>query len=122
MFDPVQSVLAQVQSGKLRALGMSSRDRSSVLPQVPTLSESGLSGFEAEAWWAVFGAANLPAPIANLLRSEIERIVRSAAFKERLGNLGVTPAPVMSQTFAEFHRAELTKWGKAVLDSGASID
>ena len=122
MFDPVQSILSQVQGGKLRALAVSSRERSPVLPQVPTLAEAGLQGFEAEAWWAVFGPANLPGPVANLLRSEIERIVRSDAFREKLGNLGVTPATVMSQPFAEFHRAELTKWGKAVQDSGASID
>lgn len=122
MFDPVQSILAQVQGGKLRALAVSSRERSPILPQVPTLAEAGLQGFEAEAWWAVFGPANLPAPVANLLRSEIERIVRSDAFREKLGNLGVTPAAVMRQSFAEFHRAELTKWGKAVKDSGASVD
>ncbi len=122
MFDPVQSILSQVQGGKLRALAVSSRERSPVLPQVPTLAEAGLQGFEAEAWWAVFAPANLPVPVANMLRSEIERIVRSESFREKLGNLGVTPAALMSQSFAEFHRAELMKWGKAVQDSGASID
>lgn len=122
MFDPVQSVLPQVRGGKLRALAVSSRERSSVLPEVPTLAEAGLSGFEAEAWWAVFAPANLPAPVANLLRSEVERIVRSDAFREKLGNLGVTPAPAMRQSFADFNRAELAKWGKAVHDSGASLE
>lgn len=122
MFDPVQSVLPQVRGGKLRALAVSSRERSPVLPQVPTLAEAGLSGFEAEAWWAVFGPANLPGPVANMLRSEVERIVRSDAFREKLGNLGVTPAPATRQPFTDFHRAELEKWGKAVQDSGTSLD
>ena len=122
MFDPVQSILPQVQGGKLRALAVSSRQRSPVLPQVPTLVEAGFPGFEADAWWAVFGPANLPAPIANLLRTEIERIVRSDAYREKLGNLGVTPAMAMRQPFVDFHRAELAKWGRAVQDSGASID
>lgn len=122
MFDPVQSILSQVRGEKLRALAVSSRERSAVLPQVPTLAEAGLPGFEAEAWWAVFAPAHVPAPVANLLRSEIERIVRSDAFREKLGNLGVTPAHGMRQSFSDFNRAELAKWGKAVHDSGASIE
>lgn len=122
MFDPVQSILSQVQGGKLRALAVSSQERSPVLPQVPTLAEAGLRDFEAEAWWAVFAPADLPGPVASLFRSEIERIVRSDAFREKLGNLGVTPAAAMRQSFTDFHRAELAKWGKAVQDSGASLD
>ena len=122
MFDPVQSILQQVRGGKLRALAVSSRERSPVLPQVPTLAETGLPGFEADAWWAVFAPANLPGPLANLLRSEVERVVRSEAFREKLGNLGVTPAAAMRQSFTEFNRAELAKWGKAVQDSGTSLE
>jgi tripartite-type tricarboxylate transporter receptor subunit TctC len=122
MFDPVQSVLPQVRGDKLRALAVSSRERSPVLPQVPTLAETGLPGFEAEAWWAVFAPANLPAALTTLLRNEIERIVRSEAFREKLGNLGVTPAAAMSASFTDFNRAELAKWGKAVRDSGASLE
>ena len=122
MFDPVQSVLPQIQGGRLRALGVSSRTRSPVLPQVPTLAESGLPGFEAEAWWSVFAPANLPAVETALLRREIERVVRSEAFREKLGNLGVSPAGPMKIAFADFNRAELAKWGKAVRDSGASLD
>lgn len=122
MFDPVQSVLPQIQGGRLRALGVSSRTRSPVLPQVPTLAESGLRGFEAEAWWSVFAPANLPAAESAMLRQEIERVVRSEAFREKLGNLGVSPAGPMKMAFADFNRAELAKWGKAVRDSGATLD
>ncbi len=118
----MQSILQQVRAGKLRALAVSSRERSPVLPQVPTLAEAGLPGFEAEAWWAVFAPANLPVPLANLLRSEVERVVRSDAFRERLGNLGVTPAAAMRQSFTDFNRAELAKWGKAVQESGTSLE
>jgi tripartite-type tricarboxylate transporter receptor subunit TctC len=122
MFDPVQSVLPQIQGGRLRALAVSSRTRSAVLPEVPTLAESGLRGFEAEAWWAVFAPSSLPAAESALLRREIESVVRSAAFREKLGNLGVAPAGPMRVPFPEFNRAELAKWGKAVRDSGASLD
>jgi tripartite-type tricarboxylate transporter receptor subunit TctC len=122
MFDPVQSVLAHVQGGRVRALAVSSRQRASVLPQVPTVAESGLRGFEAEAWWAVYAPANLPATEAALLRQEMDRIVRSSAFHEKLGNLGVIPAVITRGSFSDFNRYEIQKWGKAVRDSGASLD
>lgn len=128
MFDPVQSVLPHVRGAKLRALAVSSKERASVLPQVPTLSEAGAGGvaglvnFEAEAWWAVFAPAHLPVAVANFLRLEIERIVRSEAFRDKLGNLGVTPAAAMRMSFADFHRSEISKWGKAVQDSGTTLE
>ena len=125
MFDPVQSVLPHVRGAKLRALAISSKERAPVLAQTPTLSETGvagLNGFDAEAWWAIFGPANMPAAASALLRLEIERIVLSSAFRERLGNLGVTPAAAMRTSFADFHRLEVAKWGKAVQDSGATLE
>lgn len=122
MFDPVQSVLPHVQGGRLRALAISSKQRSPVLPQVPTLDEAGLSGFEAEAWWAVFAPAKLQAAETKLLRTEIERVVRSTEFREKLVNLGMAPATLSQEAFESFHRGELAKWGKAVRDSGASLD
>jgi tripartite-type tricarboxylate transporter receptor subunit TctC len=121
MFDPLQSVIAHVRAGKLRALAISSRERSVSLPDVPTLQESGVKGFESTAWWAVFGPAKLPADVTGRLRTEIERITRSDAFREKLGNLGVQPTsePV---SLADFQKSEVAKWGKAVRDSGAVAD
>ena len=121
MFDPVQSVLSNVKAGKFRALAISSKQRSPVLPDVPTLDEAGLKGFESTAWWAVFAPANLPADVAATLRAEIERVVRSEAFREKLGSIGVQPSTEPG-SLAEFQRAEVTKWGKAVRDSGAVQD
>src|SRR5207247_481424 len=86
---PVQSVIAHVRSGKLRALAVSGRKRSPVLPDVPTLEEAGIKDFETTAWWAVFGPAGIPAEIADKLRAEIERVARSDAFREKLGTAGV---------------------------------
>lgn len=121
MFDPVQSVIPHVRSGKLRALAISSRKRSPVMPDVPTLDEAGVKDFESTAWWAVFGPANMPADVAERLRGEVERVARSDAFREKLGNLGVQPQaePV---SLAEFQKNEVAKWGKAVRDSGAVAD
>jgi tripartite-type tricarboxylate transporter receptor subunit TctC len=121
MFDPLQSVIQHVRSGKLRALAISGRNRSPALPDVPTLGEAGVKDFESTAWWAVFGPANMPAEIARTLRDEIERIVRSDAFEQKLGNLGVQPS-TEPLSLAEFQKTEVARWAKAVRDSGATAD
>jgi tripartite-type tricarboxylate transporter receptor subunit TctC len=122
MFDPVQSVLQHVRSGKLRALAVSSAERSAVLPQVPTLNESGLKGFEATAWWAVFAPAGLPPAIATKLTADVRQVVETAAFRDRLLEVGVQTPSGPARPFAEFHRAELAKWGKSVRDSGVTLE
>jgi tripartite-type tricarboxylate transporter receptor subunit TctC len=122
MFDPLQSVIAQVQGGKLRPIAVSSASRASVLPNVPTIAESGYPGFETTAWWGIFAPANLPSATAANLAAESERIVRSGGFGEKLIPLGVVPTARTLGAFAEFQRAELAKWGKAVRDSGATVD
>jgi tripartite-type tricarboxylate transporter receptor subunit TctC len=122
MFDPLQSVLSNVQAGKLRALALSSKARSAVLPNVPTIAESGYSGFESTAWWAVFAPANLPPASATILADEISRIVSSEAFRSTLEPLGVSPTALSGSAFVEFHRSEMAKWGKAVHESGAAFD
>lgn len=122
MFDPVQSVLGQVKGGRLRALAVSSIERSPALPEVRTMREAGLRDFEAQAWWALFAPAHLPAAPAKLLRERVAQIVGSDAFRDKLGNLGVTPSPPLAVSFEDFNRAEIAKWGDAVRESGASID
>ena len=121
MFDPLQSVIANVRAGKLRALAISSTKRSPLLPDVPTLAEAGLKGFESTAWWAVFAPAGLPADVTAKLKAEVEKIARSDAFREKLGNLGVAPV-TDAVNLADFQKAEIVKWGKAVKDSGAQVD
>ena len=122
MFDPLQSVLPHIQSGKLRALAVSSTTRSVVLPQLPAIADSGYPGFESTAWWGVYAPAGLPAPLLAQLAGEIEKVVQGANMRERLGPLGVTPRAITGTAFAEFQRTESAKWGKAVRDSGATID
>ncbi len=122
MFDPVQSVLQHIRNGKLRALAVSSAERSAVLPQVPTLHEAGLKGFEATAWWALFAPAGLPPAITNKLMAEARRIVETKGFRDRLLEVGVQ-APSGSPTgFAEFQKVEIAKWGKTVRDAGVTVD
>jgi tripartite-type tricarboxylate transporter receptor subunit TctC len=122
MFDPVQSVLQHVRSGKLRALAVSSAERSAVLPQVPTLNEAGLKGFEATAWWAVFAPAGLAPAIAAKLMADTRRVVETASFRDRLLEVGVQTPSGPARPFAEFQKAELAKWGKSVRDSGVTLE
>ena len=122
MFDPLQSVLPHIASGKLRALAVSGAARSGVLPQLPTVAESGYAGFESTAWWGVYAPANLPAPLLAQLAGEIEKIAHGAAMRERLGPLGVAPRALTGAAFADFQRAEALKWGRAVRESGATLD
>jgi tripartite-type tricarboxylate transporter receptor subunit TctC len=123
MFDPLQSVFSNMQAGKLRALAVSSKARSPVAPDVPTIAESGYDGFEATAWWGVFAPAKMPDALTRALGAEIERIAGSAAFRSRLEPLGVTAVATLSgPAFADFQRGELAKWGKAVQDAGVRID
>ena len=122
MFDPLQSVLSNIQAGRLRAVGISSKERSPALPAVPTIAESGYQGFETTAWWGVFGPAGMREATTAALASEIERIVRSDAFRGRMEPLGVFPRVMTGDAFASFQQSELAKWGTAVRDTGTRIE
>jgi len=122
MFDPLQSVLSNVVAGKLRALAVSSKSRSSVQPDVPTIAESGYDGFETTAWWGVFAPAGLPDALAAALAGEVEGIANSEAFRRQLEPLGVVPTVLGRGAFSEFQHNELAKWAKAVRDGGVRID
>ncbi|TWG88814.1 tripartite-type tricarboxylate transporter receptor subunit TctC [Cupriavidus gilardii J11] len=119
MFDPLQSVLPHIQSGKLKVLAITSRQRASVLPEVRTVAESGYPDFEATAWWALFAPAGLSPAIAQRLRAESERIVRGAEFERRLASLGLQ---TMQVPLAGFQQSEAAKWGAAVRATGLSIE
>ena len=122
VFDPIQSVLPHITSGKLRALAITSKTRSPLLPNVPTVAELGYPQFESTDWWAVFGPAKLPESITKKLRSDSEKVAQSAAFKERLGNLGVQPNTDFKESLANFQTSEIAKWARVVRDSGATVD
>jgi tripartite-type tricarboxylate transporter receptor subunit TctC len=122
MFDPIQSVLPHITSGKLRALAVTSKTRSPLLPNIPTVAELGYPQFESTAWWALFGPAKLPEGITKKLRSDTEKVAQSPAFKERLGNLGVQPNTDFKESLANFQTSEIAKWARVVRDSGATVD
>jgi tripartite-type tricarboxylate transporter receptor subunit TctC len=119
MFDPLQSVLTHVSSGKLRALAVTSASRASAVPSVPTIAESGWKDFELTAWWAVFAPAKLPGDVSTRLGSALRRVVESPEFSGKLVHLGVQP---LSRPLAEFQKSEISKWGAAVRATGLSLE
>ena len=114
VFSSVPSALGQIRAGKVRALGVSILKRSSVLPDVPTLDESGVPGFDAASWYAVFAPAGTPKSVVAVLGKEVVSIMNVPDIRERFANDGFEPAGTGPAEFAKFLGAELVKWAKAV--------
>lgn len=111
-----------VKSGRLRVIAVTGMTRSALLPQTPTVSESGLSGFEVTSWYGIFGPAALPKDVVAKLNMDIAAILNAADLKERLAKLGANPGAMSVDAFGRYVREEVTKWAKVVKDSGAKID
>jgi tripartite-type tricarboxylate transporter receptor subunit TctC len=119
MFDNVPNVIQHVKAGKLRALAVSSRERSAFLPEVPTVAESGVHNFDVSVWFGVVVPAGTPAPVVAKLNAEINRILGLADVVKLFHAQGVEPRGGSARDFTAFLRAQTAKWGKVVKDSGA---
>jgi tripartite-type tricarboxylate transporter receptor subunit TctC len=122
MFDPIQSPLQHVKAGTLKALGVSSSKRSPLLPDVPTIAESGVPDYETTAWWGIFAPAQTPPAIVERLHDEISKIVRSDFYHQQLASLGAEQVTASAQAFDQFVKQETAKWAKVVRESGATVD
>ena len=122
MFDNMPSSLPLVREGKLRALGVTSAKRSPAAPDIPTLAEAGLPGFEAVSWFAMFAPANTPAPVVAKLQAEISKILKAPEISKRLLDLGLEPSGSTQAELAAYQKNEIAKWSKVVKDSGAKVE
>lgn len=122
LFDNLASAAPQIRAGKLKALAVTTGERSGFFPELPTMSESGLKGFDVDTWFGVFAPAGTPKPVVDRLHDEFVRALESPEIVERLSKMGAKPAPMSPQAFGEFVRAEQRKYEKIVRDSGARID
>src|SRR4051812_21092977 len=112
----------QVKAGKVRAIAVTSAQRSPALPDVPSVNEQGLSGFDDLTWTGFFAPAGLSQEVVNRLNSEINRALSAPDVRERLAQLGLEWQPNTSAEFAAFLREEVQKWAQAVKESGARAD
>ncbi|MEO8675947.1 MAG: tripartite tricarboxylate transporter substrate binding protein [Casimicrobiaceae bacterium] len=122
MFDNLPPSLPQIKAGKLRALAVTSLTRAPALPDVPTMAEAGLPGFEASSWFGVLAPAGTPPAIVTKLNAEIAKWLATPEAKERLSKQGANAAGGTPEDFAKHIAAETAKWAKVVKDSGAKID
>jgi tripartite-type tricarboxylate transporter receptor subunit TctC len=122
IFLPAIAALPQVKSGRLRALAATSRERLPSMPQLPTIAESGLSGYESSQWYGVLAPAGTPQEILNLHNSHIVRIMQAADIRKRLINDGSVPVGSTREQFASHIKTEIAKWANVVRQSGARLD
>ena len=121
-FDNVPSSLPYIKDGKLRAIAVSSPQRTDLLPGVPTLDESGLKGVEAVAWHGVLAPAGTPAPIIKLLHDEVVKILNAPDMKEKLNALGLEPVGNTPEEFGQFIKDENVKWAKIAKDANVKLE
>jgi len=114
--------LPYVRSGRLVALAVTTAQRVATVPNLPTIAESGLPGYEAPAWYALFAPARTPKPIIDRMQAEVARIVKLPDVRERLAFETIQPVGSTSAELAEFLKREIAKWGAIVRESGAKVD
>ena len=122
IFDNMPSALPLVKSGELKALGVTSAQRSPAAPDIPTIAEAGLPGFEATSWFALLGPAGLPRDVQLRINQEVARVLALPDVKDKLATLGLDPNPGTPEALATLMRSETDKWAKVVKASGAKLD
>ena len=122
MFDAITTMAGNARAGKVKALGTTGRSRSSVTPEVPTVAEAGVPGYEATIWLGMMAPAATPRPVLEKLNAEINKILASPEVKENWGKQGAVPMGMSVDQFDKFLREDIAKWAKIVKVSGAKQD
>jgi len=121
-FAGVPNVLAHVKAGRLKALGVTTAMRWSELPNVPTLAEAGVPGYEANLWLSISGPANMPAELVQRLNTEIAKALRDPELQANFRAAGVEATTMSPQDLLALTRAEYEKWGRVVRETGATVN
>jgi len=122
MFDALSAGLPQVRSGQLKGIAVTSAQRSQAAPDIPTVAESGLPGFEADAWYGVLAPAKTPPAVVDRLNAAIRKAVAMPAVQEKLKGQGYTILVDSPAEFTAYIKSETVKWGKVVKESGATAE
>ena len=122
MFDSMITGLPQVRGGKVRGLAVSSRERSALAPEIPTLAESGVPGYESQTYYSLYAPAGTPAAAVSRLNAETVKVLQQPAMRELLAKQGVDPAGGTPEQFAAHMRAETAKWSRLIRDAKMRIE
>ena len=114
MFDSITSAKPHIDSGKLRAIGLTTTKRSKALPNVPTISESGLPGYEVTPWFAVFLPAGTPKPIISKLNTALVDALKSPEIRTKFDGIGAEPLGSTPDELASYLNKEIERWGKVI--------
>jgi len=120
-FDNMVTLVPYVKSGKLRALAVSGKQRAGAVPDVPTLDETVLPGFETGTWYGLVGPAGMPAPVAQKISAELRRILQLPEVREKLAGMGLDASGTSDAEYGEFIKAEISKYAKIVKAAGVTI-
>jgi len=120
MFSDAQPVMANIRAGKLRALAVTSAQRTPFTPELPTLAEEGIKGFAAANWWGILFPAGVQKPMIDKVSTDLGRALADKEVKDRLGSLGVEAVHSNPQQFAAFLASENEIWGKLIKEAGIS--
>ena len=122
MFDNLPATLENIKAGRLRALAILSRERSSVLPNVPTLHESGFPGYDMVSWQCVAAPTGTPKSVIDRLYTEIAAVLKTPAIRDKMAPLGARVVANTPDEFAKYLKDETAKWSKAVQDAGIKLE
>ena len=122
MFDNYASAATQVRAGKVKALAVTTAKRSALAPDLPTIAESGLPGFDINTWFGLFAPAGTPKEIVERLHAEFTRALAMPDLREKLVNLGAEPVGNRPEEFAAYIKSEAEKYARVIKASGAKAD
>ncbi|HET7033334.1 MAG TPA: tripartite tricarboxylate transporter substrate-binding protein, partial [Casimicrobiaceae bacterium] len=122
MFDNLANAMPQVKAGKLKALAVTTAERSKLAPDLPTMAEAGLPGFDISTWFGLFAPAGTPKDVIARWNIEVTKILNSPEMREKLIAQGAEPSPTTPEQFAAFVKSEIPKYAKIIKASGAKVD
>jgi tripartite-type tricarboxylate transporter receptor subunit TctC len=122
MIDAITTMAPHVKAGKLKAMGTTGKARSTVLPEVPTMSEAGVPGYETGIWLGLMAPAGTPRPVLERLNTEVRKVLDSAEVKKNWGEQGATPMGMTVEQFDKFLREDIAKWATVVKATGMKVE
>ena len=122
VFGGVPGVAPHIRSRKLRALGVTTPTRTAVFPDIPTIAEAGVAGYEVTLWYGVLAPAGTPAPIVSTLNQALVRALGTPEMRERMSAEGAEPAPTTPEQFRVFIKSEIDRWIPVLKSSGIRLD